>query len=144
MKNEERMIQIRARFQQIARIEFSVDPYNLFLSRSARACAWPWNSAFKVIYKVQGFDGLPWNLTRRFPRQQANKLCEGISVLSNWSSAMAFVVKRTGKSLIIKIDSKIAKQATGIRKKPHMVLKINALWLIWCSSLDSAVEFHTR
>ena len=39
----ERMIKIRARFQQIVppsdHIEFSVDPFNLFLSRPARACA---------------------------------------------------------------------------------------------------------
>ena len=57
---------------------------------------------------------------------------------------MAFVVKRIGECLIIKIDSKIAKQPIGISKKPHTFLKINALWLIWCSSFDSAVEFHTR
>ena len=56
---------------------------------------------------------------------------------------MAFVVKRIGKFLIIKIDRKIAKQSKGISKKPHTVLKINALWLIWCSSFDSMVEFHT-
>ena len=44
------MIQIRARFQQIvppqACIEFSVDPYNLFLRWFARACAETWNSPF--------------------------------------------------------------------------------------------------
>ena len=57
---------------------------------------------------------------------------------------MAVVVKRIGKFLIIKIDSKIAKQPIRKLKKPHMVLKMNALWLIWCSSFDSAVEFHTR
>ena len=43
---------------------------------------------------------------------------------------MAFVVKRIGKFLIIKIDRKIAKQPIGILTKPHTVLKINALWLI--------------
>ena len=41
-ERRERMIQIRARFQQIvppqAPIEFSVDAYNLFLRRSARTC----------------------------------------------------------------------------------------------------------
>ena len=57
---------------------------------------------------------------------------------------MASVVERIGEILIIKIDSKIAKQPIGISKKPHTVLKIIALWLIWCSSFDSAVEFHTR
>ena len=40
MENEERMIKIRTRFQQIvppqAHVEFSVDPYNLFLGRPAR------------------------------------------------------------------------------------------------------------
>ena len=43
---------------------------------------------------------------------------------------MAFVVKRIGEFLIIKIDRKIVKQPIGISKKPHTVLKINALWLI--------------
>ena len=58
---------------------------------------------------------------------------------------MAFVVKRIGKFLIIKIDRKIAKQPIGISKKPHTVLDINALLLICCSSfVSSVVEFHTR
>ena len=43
---------------------------------------------------------------------------------------MTFVVKCIGKFLVIKIDRKIVKQPIGILKKPHMVLKINALWLI--------------
>ena len=43
---------------------------------------------------------------------------------------MAFVVTGIGKFLIVKIDRKIAKQPTGMSKKPHTVLKINALWLI--------------
>ena len=43
---------------------------------------------------------------------------------------MAFVVKGVGKILIVKIDRKIEKQPIGISKKPHTILKINALWLI--------------
>ena len=43
---------------------------------------------------------------------------------------MAFVVKGIGKFLIIKTDTKIAKQPIAISKKPHTVFKINALWLI--------------
>ena len=43
---------------------------------------------------------------------------------------MAFVVKRIAKFLIIKIARNIVKQPIGISKKPHTVLKINALWLI--------------
>ena len=51
------MIKIRERFQQIispqAHVEFSVDAYNLFLSRSAHACAQPWTLAFKYRWILQ-------------------------------------------------------------------------------------------
>ena len=48
---------------------------------------------------------------------------------------MAFVLRRIGEFLIVRIDSKITKQPIGISEKPHTVLKIDALWLIWCSMI---------
>ena len=75
-----------------------------------------------------------WRIALKFgpkiPKTSNKKTVWGIFLFLNRSPAMAFVVKGIGKFLIVKIDRKIAKQPIGISKKPHKVLKINALWLI--------------
>lgn len=64
---------------------------------------------FERIYWVREFDGLPWNLTRIFPRYRKKIPWEGFPFFQIYLSLFAFFVTRIANFWIIKLDTKNTK-----------------------------------